>query len=601
MGAVAVRPDPTVSVPVDALSGRALALAVALASFLVALFALIGLAADLRARGRTAETDRMRSLADAAVEGLLICDGDVVVAVNTSFATLVGVAAESLAGLPLRQVVPDLALLDLMLLHPDEIHETDLVTRAGVRVPVELIGHAIRFAGRPHNAVAVRDVRARKLAEERIRFLAHHDVLTGLPNRAWFDAAFDAALATARLKGRRVAVLCLDLDHFKEVNDLFGHQAGDEALRALGRMVSGALDAHQIVARLGGDEFAVLLPDVADAVAAGRVAEAILAAAAAARAVRPAASPAIGTSIGVALFPADGDDRQALMGAADTALYRAKADGRTAYRFYEAGMGAAMRDRRRMEHDLRTAAARGDLALVYQPQLATGTGATVGFEALLRWHHPERGLVSPALFIPVAEESGSILAIGEWVLREACGEAATWGAPLRLAVNVSAVQLHAPGFADLVEGVLRDTGLDPRRLELEITETALIRDIARALAALRRLKALGVMIAMDDFGTGYSSLSNLRAFPFDRIKIDGSFVQSVDTNPQAAAIVRAILELGRGLDLSILAEGVETAAELGFLGAELCHEVQGYLLGRPAPIGHFAAVTRGDQAKAVAA
>ncbi len=206
--------------------------------------------------------------------------------------------------------------------------------------------------------------------------------------------------------------------------------------------------------------------------------------------------------------------------------------------------------------------------------------------------------MSPALFVPIAEESGAILPIGEWVLRTACAEAATWRAPLRVAVNVSAVQLHAPGFAETVEAVLHDTGIDPTRLELEITETALIRDIGRALSALRRLKALGVKVAMDDFGTGYSSLSNLRAFPFDRIKIDGSFVQSVDTNPQAAAIVRAILELGRGLDLSILAEGVETAAELGFLGAELCHEVQGYLLGRPAPIASFAAVTRGDEVEA---
>ena len=264
-------------------------------------------------------------------------------------------------------------------------------------------------------------------------------------------------------------------------------------------------------------------------------------------------------------------------------------------------MAEEVRGRRLIEHDLRFATARGEFNLLYQPQIETRSGAVVGFEALLRWRHPERGSVSPAVFIPIAEESGTILQIGEWVLRTACAEAASWPKPLRIAVNVSAVQIHTPGFAEVVEAVLAETGIDPRRLELEITETALIRDMPRALSALRRVKALGVKIAMDDFGTGYSSLSNLRAFPFDRIKIDGSFVRAVDANREAAAIVRAILELGRGLHLSILAEGVETPAELGFLGDELCDEVQGYLVGRPGPIADFGAATHGPDAAVLAA
>src|SRR5438552_1034836 len=250
-------------------------------------------------------------------------------------------------------------------------------------------------------------------------------------------------------------------------------------------------------------------------------------------------------------------------------------------------MGAAVRERRMLEHDLRNAIGRGELRLVYQPQKCIRTDELKGFEALLRWRHPTRGDVPPMEFIPIAEDCGLILQIGEWVLRTACSEAATWSRPLTVAVNVSAVQIHNESFAHTVHEILFETELTPGRLELEITETALVRDLNRALATLRRIKMLGVRIAMDDFGTGYSSLSNLRAFPFDKIKIDSSFIRSVNVNDQAAAIVRSVLGLGRALDLPVLAEGVETAAEFDFLETELCNEVQGYLLGRPADIGNF--------------
>jgi predicted signal transduction protein with EAL and GGDEF domain len=289
-----------------------------------------------------------------------------------------------------------------------------------------------------------------------------------------------------------------------------------------------------------------------------------------------------------------------LLARADIALYRAKAEGGTAWRFFEPGMGEAVRDRRMLEHDLRHAVADNQLSLVYQPQEAMTRGEVVGFEALLRWTHPQRGNVRPDIFIPIAEETASILEIGEWVLRQACSEAASWTRPLTIAVNVSAVQIYHENFVTLVHGILLETGLPAHRLELEITETALVRDFNRALAALRRIKALGVHIAMDDFGTGYSSLSNLRAFPFDKIKIDRSFVTSVNSNSQAAAIVRAVLGLGRGLGLPVLAEGVETEAEFEFLRDERCDAVQGYLLGRPAPIGNFAAITHGLETPAPA-
>ena len=255
-----------------------------------------------------------------------------------------------------------------------------------------------------------------------------------------------------------------------------------------------------------------------------------------------------------------------------------------------------VRERRLLEHDLRNAIFGGELRLVYQPEKNIRAGEVVGFEALLRWKHPTRGDVSPAEFIPIAEDTGAILQIGEWVLRAACREAATWTQPLAVAVNVSAVQIHNANFAQVVHEILIETGLPPARLELEITETALIRDLDRALATLRRIKMLGVHIAMDDFGTGYSSLSNLRAFPFDKIKIDGSFIKSVDSGGQAAAIVRSVLGLGRGLNLPVLAEGVETSAELGFLENELCNEAQGYLLGRPADIESYRELTHGGEA-----
>ncbi|GJD61621.1 putative bifunctional diguanylate cyclase/phosphodiesterase [Methylobacterium frigidaeris] len=554
------------------------------ASLTLLVLAFLGQTLDVRARRRRESQDLMSSLADAAVEGIAICEGRRIVTVNTSLAELIGRAPAALTGRSVTEILPEAAVARLEAGPDGQAIEAELVGAAGEALPVDVIRRGL--GSRPCHAIAVRDLRARRQAERDIQFLAHHDTLTGLPNRATFRTRLDEEIALARAGGRLVAVLCLDLDRFKDVNDLYGHAMGDALLQALARWVAPVLGPRQMMARLGGDEFAILLPDV-ERDEARRVAEEILGVIREGN-LRAGSGPVLATSIGIALCPTDAEDGQTLLNHADAALYCAKNHGRGVHRFFEPILAAQIRDRRSLEHDLRHAVERNDLWVVYQPQMAIDTRVVVGFEALLRWRHPERGTVPPDLFIPIAEETGSILGIGEWVLRETCREAASWANPLRIAVNVSAVQLHAPGFAELVHEVLFTTGLAPARLELEITETALVRDPVRALSTLRRIKALGVRIAMDDFGTGYSSLSNLRAFPFDKIKIDRSFIRAIDVNRETAAIMRAVLGLGRGLGLPVLAEGVETSAELAFLGAEHCHEAQGYLLGRPGPITQFA-------------
>ena len=592
MGALSIIPDPTIEISQSALPTGWLAVGVALASFAIIGMALAGVVLDIRDRRRSElEVDRMRDLANASVEGLLVCDGEAIVSVNTSFAALTGLSACNLVGARLERCFPDRVARARLLSGSNLPVETSLRHLDGSMTPVELILRPIVFAGRPHHVVAVRDLQARKEAEQHIHYLAHHDALTSLPNRSHFNGRIDQEIA-ALTSGESLAVLCLDLDRFKEVNDLFGHAAGDTVLQTVASRVTAVLSERQVMARLGGDEFAILMPGVANPAAASRLAETVL------EALRTTSDTpetnSISTSIGIALCPDDATDRQALLTHADTALYRAKTEGRNTYRFFEARMGAEVRERRMLEHDLRLAIARDELLLVYQPQQEIHSRTVTGFEALLRWKHPARGNISPAVFIPIADETGAILEIGDWVLKTACREAATWTQPVTVAVNVSAVQLYNAGFVAELHQILLETGLPAHRLEIEITETALVRDFNRALTTLRRIKALGIRIAMDDFGTGYSSLSNLRAFPFDKIKIDGSFIKSVNSNDQAATIVRAVLGLGRGLGLPVLAEGVETDAELQFLEEERCDEVQGYLLGRPAAIGSFRKLTHAD-------
>jgi diguanylate cyclase (GGDEF)-like protein len=431
------------------------------------------------------------------------------------------------------------------------------------------------------------DVSERRHAEKQIAYMAHHDLLTNLPNRAAFTEHFAAVLDQAAASGGSFAVLCIDLDRFKEVNDVFGHSAGDGLLREVARLLRGAA-GDAFLARLGGDEFTVIVAEGAQPATAERTAEA-LQAALAEDVVIDDHRLHVGLSIGVAIFPTDGDTAAAILANADAALYRAKAEGRGTIRFFAAEMDERLRERRALQHDLRSAIERGQLILHYQPQVRMD-GSPLGFEALVRWNHPVRGTVPPATFIPVAEESGAIMPIGQWILREACREAASWPRPLQIAVNLSPVQFRHGDLPSFVHAVLLETGLPAGRLELEITEGVLIGDFSRAVSILRRLKALGVRIAMDDFGTGYSSLSYLQSFPFDKIKIDQAFISNLDRNAQSTAIVRAVIGLGHGLSLPVSAEGVETKEQMNILMREACDEVQGFLFGRPQPIEAYAAL-----------
>ena len=449
-----------------------------------------------------------------------------------------------------------------------------VVSRAPDGTPLRFVGTQI-------------DVGARKAAEGRIAHMARHDALTDLPNRALFHERLAQRLAEVRRYGGSCAVLCLDLDRFKAINDTLGHLAGDAMLCAVAGRLRLELRPEDTVARLGGDEFAVLLGGTGEAGRVARLAERLVAAV---QEPVPFGEQRmeVGLSIGIALVPEHGASGEEVFKRADLALDLAKAEGRNTHRFFEPAMDAAAAERRGLEGDLRRAIAADELTLYYQPQVSTESGVLTGFEALVRWMHPVRGLISPASFIPLAEESGLIVALGEWVLRTACHEAARWTGNLKVAVNLSPRQFHQADLPERVLAILAETGLSPTRLELEITESVIINDMAHALGILRRLKAFGISIAMDDFGTGYSSLATLQAFPFDKIKIDRSFVGRVEDNAGAAVIVRAVLGLGRSLGMGVVAEGVETRAQLRFLTEEACDEVQGYLLGRPQPIEVFA-------------
>ncbi|OAS24611.1 hypothetical protein A5481_12755 [Methylobacterium platani] len=431
------------------------------------------------------------------------------------------------------------------------------------------------------------DIGVRKEAEGRIAHMAAHDALTDLPNRTLFRERLRRRLAEVAGEGGSCAVLCLDLDRFKEVNDALGHLAGDALLRAVAARLQAGLGPGDSAARLGGDEFAVLVGSVAGPEAALARAQALIREIG--RPVQLGGQPTeIGASIGIAVAPAHGTDEEAIFRRADLALYKAKAEGRNAARAFEPAMDAALAERRRLETDLRRALARDELTLHYQPQVQPARGRLAGFEALVRWRHPSRGLVPPCAFIPLAEETGLIVPLGEWVLRAACREAAGWARPLKVAVNLSPRQFQQADLPERVLAILTETGLSPDRLEIEITETVIVNDMARALTVLRRLKALGIQIAMDDFGTGYSSLATLQAFPFDKIKIDRSFVSQLEERPSAAVIVRAVLGLGRSLRIGVVAEGVETDGQVRFLVEEGCEEMQGYLFGKPQPADRLA-------------
>jgi diguanylate cyclase (GGDEF)-like protein/PAS domain S-box-containing protein len=441
--------------------------------------------------------------------------------------------------------------------------------------------------GKPEYILSlIDDVTERRQAEQRIAHMAHSDSLTDLPNRAAFNELLTSTLTSAEVEGRSFAILCMDLDGFKGINDAYGHAVGDLLLCQVADRFRIAADGT-FVARLGGDEFTIIA-DIGERSRVAQLADRLLAAFADDFEVDGHLLTQA-TSIGIAIYPTDGADAKTLVSNADAALYRAKAEGSGCFQFFDAEMSGRLHERAALQNDLKSAIQHNELQLHYQPQTKMN-GEITGFEALARWTSPKRGVVSPAEFIPAAEESGLILMLDEWVLREACREAASWDTPLNIAVNISPVDFRHGDLPRLVHSILLETGLAPRRLELEITEGVLIDDLSRAVSILLRLKSLGVRIALDDFGTGYSSLSYLRAFPFDRIKIDRSFISDLDSNHHSTAIVHAVVGLGRSLNIPTLAEGVETQAQHAFLMQEGCDEAQGYLTGRPLAIVNYADV-----------
>jgi len=441
------------------------------------------------------------------------------------------------------------------------------------------------------------DDQTRNDSFRKLRHLALNDPLTGLPNRAGFNDRLSQEVTQADAGGSGFSLIVIDLDRFKEINDIRGHSAGDEVLINVANRMAHHLAPGEFIARLGGDEFAAIHRDDAESDLHGfleRIEKALFH-------VISLGDYEIapGASIGVARYPKDASDQGILVNNADLAMYRAKTDPTRRICFYEPSMDEAVRARRTLAGELRDAIAGSQLAVYYQPQNSVTTGEIVGFEALVRWTHPVKGPIPPSDFIPLAEETGSIMELGEWVLRTACADAAQWDRPYKIAVNLSPVQFSHPDLARLVHEILIETGLSPLRLELELTETAVIADKTRSLHVLRQIKALGVNVALDDFGTGYSSLETLRTFPFDKIKLDRSFMSEVESSPQAKAIVRAVLALGKSLDVPVLAEGVETSEQLAVLVAEGCDEAQGYYLGRPAPIAEAYAAAMADVVRAL--
>jgi diguanylate cyclase (GGDEF)-like protein/PAS domain S-box-containing protein len=595
MGAAIITPDPTIVVYPSFMDNATMALAVAGVTLLVML---AGLAAALIEKQTVQESVvRLHELADAAAEGIIVAkDGDII-NVNQRISELTGWTGRDMLG---KKVFGDLLVASRQARSTlgDCPIETLMVTASGDAIPVEVIWKPYRSGLRANEVYAVRDLQERRLAEETIRRLAHHDPLTGLPNRAALRQRLDEMLADAQATGCTFSVLCLDLDRFKEVNDLYGHGAGDQVLRMAADRMSGALSPKEFAGRVGGDEFVILQDDVLQPDTAAALASKLTEAFGRPFEIDGSATD-VGASIGIALFPDDGTTAEQLLANADMALYRAKGVGRGGACFFEPEMDMAVRRRRRLAQELRTAVAEDQLELLYQAQVRIPSAELIGFEALLRWHHPEQGLLYPLEFIPIAEETGLIIPIGEWVLRTACHEAAKWPRPYKIAVNLSAKQFQDHDLGDVVHRILLESGLAPGRLELEIIETALFDDLQRALDALRRIRALGVSIAMDDFGTGYSSLSSLQAFPFDKIKIDRQFVEQLGEKKQAAMIVRSVLGLGKSLEIPVLAEGVETAQQLEFLNAEDCGEVQGFYFGRPASADQIRTTLASGYAEAV--
>jgi diguanylate cyclase (GGDEF)-like protein/PAS domain S-box-containing protein len=531
--------------------------------------------------------ERLAKFMHASAEGIVFHKDGYITDANPPLLALLGYTLEEMLGRKtLVFIAPDhMAKVAAVIASGQETaYESVALHKDGTRIPVEFIVRTMMYRDERLRMTIVRDIRDREAARSRIHHLAHHDALTGLPNRIAFMEQLERSLATAEAAGGRLALLFIDLDEFKRVNDTLGHLAGDALLQQLGARITGALRATDLVARFGGDEFMVLLPGAADDAEVREVAHKLLAAVAAPAPIE-GRQIRVTPSIGVALFPRDGTTAQELIKNADAAMYQAKSRGRANAQFFDRALAERAYAALVLEAQLGEAIARGEFVLHYQPKLRARDGSLAGAEALLRWRHPQRGLLGPDEFIAVAEQQRLILDIGLWVLRQAAREAkrrsALAGRALPIAVNLATAQFRVPDFVEQIAQVLSDEALPGELLELEITERMLMDDVHEVAQTLSGLKALGVRIAIDDFGTGYSSLGHLRQLSIDQVKIDRSFVAGLPDDPAAAGIVRAVVMLAKSLALGVIAEGVETEAQRAFLIAAGCDELQGDLITPP--------------------
>ena len=526
---------------------------------------------------------------DAIRHGLLVIDasGRVVISTNPAERLLNNMKIEQTVNLSARQLLH--AMCAGVSQSRQEVFQSlrralDFQTSASFEVTGKdhTLHVEIRAIAGDGWVATLEDVSARKASEVRADALARVDPLTGLPNRLLMRERLAEALARLQRDGEACAVLLVDLDRFKPVNDTLGHPVGDALLAKVADRLRSTVRPTDTVARIGGDEFIILQAGIGEAAHAQALARRLVDLIGRTYMVEGHLLT-IGASVGVALAPADGVSADKLLKNADLALYRAKLDGRGTYRFFEPEMDARMQARRRLELDMRQALARREFQLHYQPQMQLDGDRLIGCEALIRWKHPERGMVSPLDFIPLAEEIGLIVPIGEWVIRQACRDAMTWPAGMSVAVNVSPAQFKSDRLVETIVSALTSSGLSAKRLEVEITEGVLLQESEKTLQTLHRLRELGVRVSMDDFGTGYSSLSYLRSFPFDKIKIDRSFVKDLSGKPDGDAIIRAIAGLGKSLGMTTVAEGVETQEQMQRIRDEGCTDVQGYLISRPIP------------------
>ena len=544
----------------------------------------------------------LNSIADAVIS---TNTSGAITFVNHAAGRLIGLSAGQSIGRPLREVLrirdadgaetaikprPAASKPDPKL---DPTANSMLIRDDGQAIPIGYNVSSIQDRGgkTTGEVIVFRDVSLTRAITQQMTHSAQHDFLTGLPNRMLLNDRITQAIALEARNLRNVAMLCLDLDGFKHVNDSLGHPIGDKLLQSVARRLEGCVRGSDTVSRQGGDEFVVLLSEVAHAEDVAITAKRLLEAVAHTHLIEEHELH-ITTSIGISIYPDDGTEAETLLKNADTAMYQAKEGGRQTYRFFEPAMNLRAVERQSIEESLRRALERGEFALHYQPKIDLLTGAITSAEALLRWTHPVRGPVPPVDFIAIAENCGLIAPIGQWVLREACRQAQCWaaaGLPLvTMAVNISGKEFQNDNFVDDVFAILKETGLDPRSLELELTESVLMKSAASTQATLRALRDQGIRLAIDDFGTGYSSLSYLTTFPIDTLKIDQSFVRQISLIPAETTIVTAVIGIARNLNLRVVAEGVETAEELEFLQTKECDEAQGYYFSRPIPPGQFA-------------